>query len=116
MSRHGENFLKRIFTDEERAYVERFRGDARLGGYAKRWAAKEACVKALGTGFIEGVLFRDIHVIRTNDGAPGINLFGGVREILEKKTPLGYKAEILVSLSDDPPFALAQVLIQASPH
>lgn len=115
LTRHGENFLKRVFTERECAYVEKFKGGARLGGYAKRWAAKEAFVKALGTGFIEGILFRDIEIIHDVHGAPKIELSGGVKGILEKKLSQDQKAEILVSLSDDPPFALAQVLIQIFP-
>lgn len=111
-SHHGDRFLKRIFTEEERYYVDRFRGDARFGGYAKRWAAKEACAKALGTGFTQGVAFQNIIVERSENGAPRLKLIGGAQDALWRLIPQDLKPEILVSLSDDPPFAMAQVIIQ----
>lgn len=113
LSRHGDAFLQRVFSDAERSYVERLGGKARLGGYAKRWAAKEACAKALGTGFSQGVLFRDIHINHNGAGAPCLSVTGGARSVLKSLVPAGYRAEFLVSLSDDPPLAMAQVLIQA---
>lgn len=109
---HGDRFLERIFTEEERRYVDCFHGDARFGGYAKRWAAKEACAKALGVGFTQGVAFQNIMVERHENGAPKLKLIGGAQEALQRLIPPGYKPDILVSLSDDPPFAIAQVVIQ----
>lgn len=112
VSRHGERFLGRVFTSGERAYVERFSGSARMGGYAKRWAAKEACAKALGTGFAQGVSFLDIQVLHNEAGAPRLMVSGEAERALWRLVPKGKEPDIFVSLSDDPPFALAQVLIQ----
>lgn len=111
-SRHGDAFLKRIFTEEERCYVDRLNGDVRFGGYAKRWAAKEACVKALGTGFTQGVSFQDIVVARHGNGAPYLHVKGEAERALWRLVPKGMMPELFVSLSDDPPFAMAQVIIQ----
>lgn len=113
LEKHGERFLERVFTDEERRYAETLHGATRLGGYAKRWAAKEACAKALGTGFAQGVTFKDIEVGRGESGAPCLNLTGGAQNALDRLTGPACGAKLFVSLSDDAPFALAQVLIQA---
>ncbi|MBS1084814.1 holo-ACP synthase [Gluconobacter sphaericus] len=115
VERFGDRFLKRVFTEAERAYADRFKGVARMGSYAKRWAAKEACVKALGTGFANGVMLQDIGVFNGLGGAPELRLSGGAKEALQRLTPPGQVAQILVSMSDDPPFALAQVIIQSIP-
>ncbi|TPW35433.1 holo-ACP synthase [Oecophyllibacter saccharovorans] len=112
IGRHGERFLARIFTPAERAYVERLGGRNRTGAYAKRWAAKEACAKALGTGFARGVAFRDIEVRRNAAGAPELALSGGARQVLAALTAPGHRAQLFLSMSDDGPFAMAQVLIQ----
>lgn len=111
IERFGERFLARAFTEGERARAERRLGTARIGTYAKRWAAKEACSKALGTGFSQGVFLRDIEVRNQPGGAPGLVLTGGARAALERLAG-GREASVLVSLTDDPPYALAQVMIQ----
>lgn len=112
-SRHGDAFLRRVFTEDERLYVDRLQGESRFGGYAKRWAAKEACAKALGTGFTQGVSFQDIAVGRQNNGAPSLCVTGDAKRVLWRLVPEGMVPELFVSLSDDPPFAMAQVIIQA---
>ncbi|KXV27063.1 4'-phosphopantetheinyl transferase [Gluconobacter japonicus] len=113
IDRFGARFLARVFTEAERAHAERLSGAARMGSYAKRWAAKEACVKALGTGVADGVQLQDIGVLNDDKGAPRLVLSGGARSALERLTPEGCRADVFVSLTDDPPFALAQVLIQS---
>lgn len=113
LTRHGDAFLERVFTLEEQDYVQSLRGSARAGACAKRWAAKEACAKALGTGFAQGVQLRDISVGRNSLGAPMLSLSGEAALLLKKRVPEGCRAELLLSMSDDPPLAMAQVLIQA---
>ncbi|QEH96443.1 holo-ACP synthase [Gluconobacter thailandicus] len=113
IDRFGARFLDRVFTEAERTHAERLSGAARMGSYAKRWAAKEACVKALGTGVAEGVQLQDIGVLNDEKGAPRLVLSGGARLALERMTPEGCRGDVLVSLTDDPPFALAQVIIQS---
>ncbi len=113
LARHGDAFLERVFTLEERQYVQTLRGAARAGACAKRWAAKEACAKALGTGFAQGVQLQDISVGRNDLGAPVLSLSGAAATLLDRRLPAGHRAELLLSLSDEPPMAMAQVLIQA---
>ena len=113
LARHGDVFLERVFTLEERQYVQALRGAARAGACAKRWAAKEACAKALGTGFAQGVQLQDISVGRNDLGAPVLSLSGAAATLLDQRLPAGHRAELLLSLSDEPPMAMAQVLIQA---
>lgn len=115
LTRHGEAFLQRVFTLEEQSYIASLGPVARAGACAKRWAAKEACAKALGTGFAEGVQMQDISIGRNEKGAPSISLSGKAAVFLQQRIPEGYRAEILVSLSDDAPLAMAQVLIQLVP-
>lgn len=112
LARHGERFLERIFTAEERRYAETSPPQyaARL---AKRFAAKEACAKALGTGMTQGVAWKDIGVIHPRFGAPSLKLGGGALARLQKLTPAGHKAHIHISLTDDAPQALAFVVISA---
>ncbi len=114
IERHGDRFLDRIFTAQERAKADR-RPMTRAATYAKRFAAKEASAKALGTGIRQGVFFRDMGVVNLPSGAPTMALTGGARARLEALTPVGHKAAIHVTLSDDHPFAQAFVLITASP-
>jgi holo-[acyl-carrier protein] synthase len=114
LARFGDRFLARVFTDHERARAER-RPLTRAGTYAKRFAAKEACSKALGTGFRQGVFFRDIGVVNLPSGRPTLALTGGALARLEAITPLGHRADIHLTLTDDHPFAQAIVLITASP-
>lgn len=113
MERHGDAFLNRIFLPEERAYVEQLAPKMHCGAYAKRWAAKEACSKALGTGFSQGVRFCDIKVTSKSSGAPELTLFGGAAKVLEGLLPPGHEAQLFLTMSDDAPYAMANVLIQA---
>ena len=113
LNRHDERFLNRIFTDAERAKADRRAN--RVQTYAKRFAAKEACAKALGTGFRSGVFWRDMGVVNLQSGKPTMHLTGGARERLEAITPAGYEARIDVSLTDEGPTAQAIVIIQALP-
>ncbi|MEE8248196.1 MAG: holo-ACP synthase, partial [Alphaproteobacteria bacterium] len=106
-------FIERIFTEVEREKSER-RAD-RAASYAKRFAAKEACSKALGTGFRRGVYWRDMGVVNLDSGKPTIRLTGGARARLDELTPDGMVAQVDISLSDDHPMAQAIVLISAVP-
>ena len=113
IARHGERFLGRIFTAAERAKAER-RANA-VETYAKRFAAKEACAKALGTGFRRGVFWRDLGVVNLPGGKPTMRLTGGALARLQAVTPPGCTARIDVSLTDEGPMAQAIVLISATP-
>jgi holo-[acyl-carrier protein] synthase len=111
LDRYGERFLSRIFTD-----IERKRSDGRAGrvaSYAKRFAAKEACAKALGTGFRKGVFWRDMGVVNLRSGRPTMMLTGGAAEQLRRITPEGHEVRVDVSLTDDFPLAQAIVVISA---
>jgi len=113
---HGERFIERCFTDDEREHVERRAGrdsDIAVAGYAKRWAAKEACAKALGLGIRDHIHLKDIAVVNDSAGKPTIRLDGGATERLTSLTPRGMTMDIHVSLSDEPPYALAFVIISA---
>ena len=112
IDRFGERFLARVFTDTERAKAER-RPFTRAGTYAKRFAAKEAYSKAVGTGFKRGVFMRDIGVVNLPSGQPTLELTGGARERLDAITPPGHVARIHLTMTDDHPFALAVVIITA---
>jgi len=114
LDRFGERFVARVFTAHERARAER-RPLTRAGTYAKRFAAKEACSKALGTGFRGGVFMRDMGVVNLPSGAPTLLLSGGAAERLALLTPAGYTSLIHLTLTDDHPFAQAIVLITATP-
>jgi holo-[acyl-carrier protein] synthase len=111
IERHGERFLARIFTDIERAKSDR--RAARAASYAKRFAAKEACAKALGTGLNQGVFWRDMGVVNLPGGKPTIALTGGALKRLEKITPPGTRAQIDLTITDDFPLAQAIVIISA---
>ena len=111
LERHGERFLDRIFTEVERARAERRKN--RVETYAKRFAAKEACCKALGTGIRQGVWWRDMGVVNLPGGRPTMKLTGGALARLEKLTPAGYEARIDLSITDDWPLAQAFVIISA---
>lgn len=113
IERFGERFLDRIFTPIERAKAAK-RPYTANGTYAKRFAAKEACAKALGTGFRKGVFFRDIGVINLPSGRPTLNLTGGAAARLAEITPAGHTATIHLTLTDDHPWAQAIVIITAS--
>ena len=113
LARHGDRFVNRIFTPTEQAKAE---GRARRADtYAKRFAAKEACAKALGTGFRRGVFWRDMGVVNLSSGRPTMQLTGGALAQLKAITPPGHTARIDVSLTDDGPIAQAIVIIQAVP-
>ncbi len=113
LARHGERFIARIFTDIERATAER--RARRAETYAKRFAAKEACAKALGTGFRAGVFFRDMGVVNLPSGRPTMALTGGALARLAAITPAGHTARIDVTITDEGPLAQAFVLISAVP-
>ena len=113
IARHGERFLDRIYTDSERAKAEGRRN--RVDTYAKRFAAKEACSKALGTGFRRGVFWRDLGVVNLPSGRPTMRLSGGALERLRAITPAGHEARIDVTLTDEWPTAQALVIISAVP-
>ena len=111
LERFGERFTARTFTDIERARSER--KPDRAASYAKRFAAKEACAKALGTGMRAGVYWRDMGVVNMKGGRPTMALTGGAAARLAKMTPEGRSAVIHVSLTDDHPYAQAFVIIEA---
>jgi holo-[acyl-carrier protein] synthase len=112
---HGERFLARVYTDIERAKSERRAGTpvGRAASYAKRFAAKEACAKALGTGLNHGVFWRDMGVVNLPGGKPTMALTGGALKRLEKITPAGHRAQIDLTITDDFPHAQAIVIISA---
>jgi holo-[acyl-carrier protein] synthase len=113
LERFGERFTQRIFTENER-----MKADGRLTRaetYARRFAAKEACAKALGTGIARGVFWKEMEVINLPGGQPSMRLTGGAAERLRKLMPEGHEAVIHVSLTDDPPIAQAFVVIEARP-
>ena len=113
IERHGDRFLLRIFTDTERAKADR--RATRTETYAKRFAAKEACAKALGTGFRDGVFWRDLGVINLPSGRPTMKLTGGALERLRAITPPGHDARIDLTITDEGPMAQALVIISAVP-
>ena len=113
IGRHGERFLERIFTETERARAER--KAKRIETYAKRFAAKEACAKALGTGIRGGVWWRDMGVVNLPSGRPTMKLTGGALRRLEAITPEGHEARIDLTISDEWPLAQATVIISALP-
>ncbi|HYE29285.1 MAG TPA: holo-ACP synthase [Allosphingosinicella sp.] len=114
LARFGERFVRRVFTDTERAKAEG-RPLTRAGTYAKRFAAKEAFAKAVGTGFKRGVFMRDIGVVNLPSGAPTLAVTGGARARLDAITPEGHLPQIHLTMTDDYPFAQAFVIITASP-
>ncbi len=110
---YGDRFLNRIFTDIERQKSDRRR--ERAASYAKRFAAKEACSKALGTGLRKGVYWRDMGVVNLPSGRPTLRLTGGAAAQLARITPPGYEARIDLTITDDFPMAQAIVIISAIP-
>jgi holo-[acyl-carrier protein] synthase len=113
ITRFGDRFLNRIFTETERRKSDG--RQSRAASYAKRFAAKEACSKALGTGFRRGVFWRDMGVVNLPSGRPTIVLTGGAAEQLKRITPHGYEARIDLTLTDDFPQAQAIVIISGIP-
>jgi holo-[acyl-carrier protein] synthase len=111
IDRYGDRFIDRIFTGVERHKSDRRR--LRAASYAKRFAAKEACAKALGTGLAAGVFWRDMGVVNLQSGKPTMELTGGAAQRLAAITPPGHSARIDVSITDDFPIAQAIVIISA---
>jgi len=111
IERHGDRFLNRVFTPIERAKADRRRN--RVETYAKRFAAKEACAKALGTGLHAGVWWRDMGVVNLPSGRPTMELTGGAKRRLQAITPAGYEARIDLTITDEGPTAQALVIISA---
>lgn len=109
-------FLQRVLTEAERAYVTDASFQVKAERVAKRFAAKEALVKALGTGFSDGIFFQDIEIKRSKKGAPSIQLGGNAKKYLAKLTPNAMVSKINLSLSDDYPTAQAFVIISAVPN
>ena len=114
LERFGERFTNRCFTEIERARSER--KPDRASSYAKRFAAKEACAKALGTGMRRGVFWRDMGVVNMRSGQPTLALTGGAAARLAEITPAGHRAVIHLTLTDDHPYAQAFVIIEALPE
>ena len=113
LERHGERFVARIYTDIEKARSERRK--ARAASYAKRFAAKEACSKALGSGISDGVYWRDMGVVNLPSGKPTMHLTGGAAAKLARLLPAGHRAVIHLTITDDFPLAQAFVIIEALP-
>ncbi|CAA9211809.1 MAG: Holo-[acyl-carrier-protein] synthase [uncultured Craurococcus sp.] len=113
IARYGERFLERVFTETERAKAERRTEKLRAATYAKRFAAKEAASKALGTGFRAGVFFRDLGVVNLPSGQPTLRMTGGAAERLARITPAGHRAEVALTMTDEYPYASAVVIISA---
>jgi holo-[acyl-carrier protein] synthase len=111
LERYGTRFVARIFTDIEQKKSDR--RAQRAASYAKRFAAKEACSKALGTGFRRGVFWKDMGVVNEPSGRPTLQLTGGAKEQLDRITPAGHTARIQLTITDDFPYAQAVVIIEA---
>jgi holo-[acyl-carrier protein] synthase len=111
LARFGERFTERVFTADERAKSDR--RATRAESYARRFAAKEACSKALGTGLRAGVFWRDMEVVNLPGGRPTLRLTGGAAARLRAMTPEGYEAIVHVTMTDEPPMAQAFVVIEA---
>ncbi len=111
LDRFGDRFRNRVFTEHEQKRAERMQNPAAV--YAKRWAAKEACSKALGTGLRMGIAWRDMSVTNLATGQPVMHVTGWAQERLNEMTPAGYDAVIHVTLTDDHPWAQAFVVIEA---
>lgn len=113
IARHGERFIQRIFTEVEQQRAEGRRG--RIASYAKRFAAKEACSKALGCGIAEGVFWRDMGVVNMPGGRPTMELTGGAARRIAEMLPEGHRAVVHLTITDDFPLAQAFVIIEALP-
>ena len=115
IARHGDRFLQRIFTETERAKAMRRIEKIQAGTFAKRFAAKEAAAKALGTGFRKGVFFSDLGVVNLPSGQPTLKMTGGAADRLAAITPDGMLAQVHLTMTDEYPYAFAQVIISAVP-
>ena len=116
MARFGERFLQRVFTETERARAARQTEKLRAGTFAKRFAAKEAMAKALGTGFSHGVFHSDLGVANLSTGQPTMVLTGGAAARLRHITPEAMRASVALTMTDEYPYAFAQVIISAVPE
>jgi holo-[acyl-carrier protein] synthase len=114
IARHGDRFLVRVFTETERAKAARRTERIRAGTFAKRFAAKEAAAKALGTGFSRGVFFSDLGVVNLPSGQPTLRMTGAAAVRLAAITPAGMRALVSLTMTDEYPYAYAQVIISAS--
>ena len=114
LERFGDRFRNRVFTEREQRKASRRKDEA--GTYAKRWAAKEACSKALGTGLRMGIAWKDMSVCNLKTGQPQMQLTGWAKTRLDQMPPQGYVAHVHVSLTDDHPWAQAFVVIEARPE
>jgi holo-[acyl-carrier protein] synthase len=115
IARHGDRFLERVFTETERAKAMRRTEKIRAATFAKRFAAKEAAAKALGTGFRQGVFFSDLSVVNLPSGQPTMVMTGGSASRLQAITPPGMVAMVALTMTDEYPYAYAQVIISAVP-
>ncbi|MBW4091967.1 MAG: holo-ACP synthase [Proteobacteria bacterium] len=115
IARHGDRFLERVFTPLERAKALRRTERIRAATFAKRFAAKEAAAKALGTGFRRGVFFSDLGVVNLTSGQPTLHMTGRAAERLVAITPAGMAAAVALTMTDEYPYAYAQVIISAVP-
>ncbi|MBN8907434.1 MAG: holo-ACP synthase [Alphaproteobacteria bacterium] len=115
LERHGERFVMRVFTQTERAKAAGRTERLRAGTFAKRFAAKEAAAKALGTGFRRGVFHSDLGVVNLRGGQPTLVMTGGAGERLAAITPPGMQALVALTMTDEYPYAYAQVIISAVP-
>jgi holo-[acyl-carrier protein] synthase len=113
LERYGDRFVQRLYTEIEQKKSDR--RAQRAASYAKRFAAKEACSKALGTGFHRGVFWKDMGVVNEPSGRPTLQLTGGAKQQLDRITPAGHRAQILLTITDDYPYAQAIVMIEAVP-
>jgi len=115
IARFGDRFLARVFTEAERERAMRRTEKLRAPTFAKRFAAKEACAKALGTGFSSGVFMSDLGVVNQPSGQPTLRLTGGAASHLALLTPPGMVADVALTMTDEYPYAFAQVIISARP-
>jgi holo-[acyl-carrier protein] synthase len=116
IERHGDRFINRIFTEMERAKAASRTERIQASTYAKRFAAKEAAAKALGTGFRRGVFFSDLGVVNLRSGQPTLQMTGGAAARLAAITPEGMVASVALTMTDEYPYAFAQVIIWAAPE
>ncbi len=114
LARFGDRFIERVFTPAERERALRRTQALHAATFAKRFAAKEACAKALGTGFAQGVFHSDMGVVNLPSGRPTMVLTGGALARLQAITPEGRTAEVLLTITDEPPYAFAQVIISVA--
>ncbi|MBC9205746.1 holo-ACP synthase [Roseomonas aerophila] len=113
LARHGDRFIQRVFTQLERRKADSRTEKLRAATYAKRFAAKEAASKALGTGFRQGVFWKDLGVVNLSTGQPSLRLTGGAAARLDAITPTGFGAQISLTMTDEYPYAQAVVIISA---